>query len=297
MELKEAVLLLAFNRPNVTIKVFEAIRKAKPPRLYVAVDGPRPDREGEAERVAEVREVITSVDWSCQVKTLIRGRNLGCKIAVSEAITWFFEQEDQGIILEDDCLPSESFFTFCQDKLNRHRDDHEVWMVCGFNPKHPGENSSHAFLSQNPSVWGWACWRDRWMRYDIDLSFWTKDTLIGLNLSAPKYVHRYYRNSFNDTKSGRIDTWDYQLTCLILVNNGFVIKPYANLISNIGVSGTHAVTRDQNHFVPLGTYTSKGDVTVCLDLSEDLWFYKTRLKPSMWTLPARALRKIKRLIA
>ena len=100
-----AVLFLVFNRPDTTAQVFEAIRKAKPSRLYVAADGPRSAREGEAERVAKVREISTAVDWPCVLHTLFRNENLGCKYAVSDAISWFFRHEDKGIILEDDCLP------------------------------------------------------------------------------------------------------------------------------------------------------------------------------------------------
>ena len=113
--LQTAVLFLVFNRPDTTAQVFEAIRQAKPPRLYVAADGPRVNREGEAERVARVREIATAVDWPCEVKTLFREENLGCKYAVSGGITWFFEHEEQGIILEDDCLPSQSFFWFLRN--------------------------------------------------------------------------------------------------------------------------------------------------------------------------------------
>ena len=111
-ELKTAVLFLVFNRPDTTRQVFEAIRQAKPPRLYVAADGPREGKLGEVERVKEVRTIATAVDWPCEVKTLFRDKNLGCKKGVSSAITWFFEQEKQGIILEDDCLPHLDFFSF-----------------------------------------------------------------------------------------------------------------------------------------------------------------------------------------
>ena len=109
--LETAVLFLVFNRLDTTKQVFEAIRKAKPPRLYIAADGPRESKEGEAEKVKAVREyVMSNINWDCEVKTLFRDKNLGCKYAVSGAIDWFFENEEMGIILEDDCLPSQSFF-------------------------------------------------------------------------------------------------------------------------------------------------------------------------------------------
>lgn len=124
--LKTAVLFLVFNRPDTTARVFEAIRQAKPPRLYVAADGPRANREGEVKKCAKVREIATAVDWPCEVKALFREKNFGCKYAVSGGITWFFEHEEQGIILEDDCLPHLDFFTFCESLLDRYADDERV---------------------------------------------------------------------------------------------------------------------------------------------------------------------------
>ncbi|NCU31470.1 MAG: nucleotide-diphospho-sugar transferase [Candidatus Moranbacteria bacterium] len=294
--LKTAVLFLVFNRPDTTARVFEAIRQAKPPRLYVAADGPREGREGEAERVAKVREIATSVDWPCEVNTLFRELNLGCKVAVSGAITWFFEHEEQGIILEDDCLPSSSFFGFCESMLERFREDKSIWMINGFNPRYPSASSSKCFLSQNPSVWGWASWRDRWARYDVGLFSWNPKIKLGLHDRVPKYVHRYYKKVFQNTQKGLIDTWDYQLTSLILINNGFVIKPYANLISNIGIIGTHAGKKDLNHFVGLGKFSNEHDPDCTFELGQDLWFYRTRIKKSILSYPLRILKKIKNII-
>ncbi len=118
--LKTAVLFLVFNRPDTTAQVFDAIRKARPPRLYVAADGPRANREGEAEKVAKVREIATAVDWPCEVRTLFRDANLGCKRAVSGALDWFFGEEEAGMVLEDDCLPHPDFFRFCDALLERY---------------------------------------------------------------------------------------------------------------------------------------------------------------------------------
>ena len=132
--LNTAVLFLIFNRLDTTKQVFEAIRQAKPPRLYIAADGARSSREGEAEKVQAVREyIIQNIDWECEVKTLFREQNLGCKYAVSGAIDWFFENEEMGIILEDDCLPSQSFFWFCEELLERYKDDMRVWHIGGSN--------------------------------------------------------------------------------------------------------------------------------------------------------------------
>ena len=131
--LKTAVLFLVFNRPDTTTEVFEKVRQAKPQRLYIAGDGPREGREGEKEKVTKAREIATKVDWPCNVKTLFRDKNLGCKKGVSSAITWFFEQEEQGIILEDDCVPHLDFFTFCENLLDRYAEDERVSAITGNN--------------------------------------------------------------------------------------------------------------------------------------------------------------------
>jgi hypothetical protein len=283
-ELKTAVLFLVFNRPDTTKQVFEAIRQAKPPRLYVAVDAPREGKLGEAERVEQVRTIATAVDWPCEVKTLFRDKNLGCKYAVSSAITWFFEQEEQGIIMEDDCLPSQSFFKFCDIMLDKYRENKSVWMINGFNPRHPGISSSEYFMSQNPSVWGWATWRDRWVHYAVDIDYDKKELYRSTGLKLPDYVIRAYDKAFYDTSSGKIDTWDYQLSFLILKSNGYVIKSFANLISNIGVYGTHSKILKPNHNVPIGSINFEKLIrlTPNLALNEDLWFYQKNFKENLF---------------
>ncbi len=128
--LRMPILFLVYKRPDTTRQVFEAIRKARPPRLYVAADGPKPDVPGEAEKVRQVRDIVLEgVDWDCEVKTLFRDKNLGCKYGVSGGINWFFDHEEMGIILEDDTLPSQSFFWFCEELLERYREDERVMCI------------------------------------------------------------------------------------------------------------------------------------------------------------------------
>lgn len=162
--LDTAVLFLVYKRPDTTKRVFEVIRRARPSRLYIAGDGPRSEEDGETEKVQEARRIATSVDWGCEVKTLFRDENLGCKKAVNDAISWFFEYEDAGIILEDDILPSASFFPFMQTMLEMYKKDSRVMMVTGYNIKNqwkPIENSCY-FFSMLGGIWGWASWRRAW---------------------------------------------------------------------------------------------------------------------------------------
>jgi hypothetical protein len=236
--LNTPVLFLVFNRPDTTKLVFEAIRRAKPPRLYVAADGPREGRKGESERVAEVRMIATSVDWPCEVRALFRDKNLGCKYAVSGAITWFFEHEEQGIILEDDCLPSLKFFPFCEELLNRYRRDQRVGMISGtmFGDSRPKHLKSGYGYSRYPQIWGWATWRSAWLGYDAEVVNWpgfkSQDGFRaqGVEPSWRRHLIRCIDAVYN----GRIDTWDYQWTFHCISQGMLCVFPATNLIWNIG---------------------------------------------------------------
>jgi len=235
--LQTAVLFLVFNRPDTTAQVFEAIRKAKPPRLYVAADGPRANRDGEAERVARVREIATAVDWPCEVKTLFREENLGCKYAVSGGITWFFEQEEQGIVLEDDCLPSQSFFWFCEELLNRYQNDFRIWHISGnnFYPKTELPIESYTYGGIFGSIWGWASWRSRWSEYDVEMTMFEEaleKQLLQSAYGGGSTVLSRLRD-FWAIRHG-LDTWDYQWVFCRWINSGMTIIPAVNMVLNLG---------------------------------------------------------------
>jgi len=282
-QLQTAVLFLVFNRPDTTRQVFEAIRQAKPSRLYVAADGPRQGREGEAECIEKVRQIATAVDWPCEVKTLFRVSNLGCKIAISSAIDWFFKNEEQGIILEDDCLPNHDFFLFCEEMLARYRLDSSIGMVAGFNPQGPGLASNEYFASKNSSIWGWASWRDRWTNYDVDMAEWRlPETKKQIRKELTLKTYLYYKRCFDLVEKNSLNTWDYQWAFCLIYKKYNTIKPFANLIKNIGTVGTHAVTEDLNHNVAHGNIAhaqlvrndNAGNI-------QDKWFFKTRLPSTL----------------
>jgi hypothetical protein len=247
--LNTAVLFLVFNRPDTTKRVFDAIRQAKPPRLYVAADGPRDDKNGEFDRVDKVRNYVrNNIDWPCEVKTLFRECNLGCKHAVSDAITWFFKQERQGIILEDDCLPSQSFFWFCEELLGKYQKDLRVWHISGDNfqgGRRYGRGSY--YFSKYNHVWGWASWADRWENYDAELKdFEHTSALRILESTFPRNENasKYWGSVFSHVANGLIDTWDYQWTYTVWKNSGLSILPNLNLITNIGFGSDATHTTD-----------------------------------------------------
>ncbi len=248
--LQTAVLFLVFNRPDPTRQVFEAIRSAKPPRLYVAADGPRADRKGETERVDQVRKIATAVDWPCEVKILFRQENLGCKKAVSEGIDWFFQYEQSGIILEDDCLPVQSFFWFCEKMLNLYSSDSRIFMISGTNYLLDirKEVCAEFIFSRHFSIWGWATWRRAWKSYEVNIEkYESKDhEYIVLN----RLDKKFYEDMIKVSIIGDVDTWDYQWVLNCCFNYGLSVTPSVNLISNIGIEGAHANEKSINNFLP-----------------------------------------------
>jgi hypothetical protein len=226
------ILLMVFNRPDETKLVFNAIKKVQPKKLYIASDGPRKHVEGEIERCNQVKDIIKCIDWNCEVKTLFREENLGCKYAVSSAINWFFENETKGIILEDDTLPSNSFFHFCTELLNKFENDTRVMRISGFNPLSDQYSYNYDyFFSYYSFMWGWATWKRVWLYNDVEMLNWEnakKNNIIN------SYPFDKDRNAcFQDAING-LDTWDYQFDFAILCQNGLQIVPTKSLVQNIG---------------------------------------------------------------
>jgi hypothetical protein len=249
---RSAVLFLVFNRPDTATQVFACIRQARPPRLYVAADGPRSNKAGEAEKCRATRAIIEQVDWPCQVKTLFRETNLGCKEAVSSAIDWFFGQEEEGIVLEDDCLPAPDFFSYCDTLLERYRADSRIRHIGGCNlqfGRHRGAASY--YFSRLTHVWGWASWRRSWQHYDKNLSSYTADDIGDAlqNIFDDELIVDRWRYIVAELSANRIDTWDYQLSVTNMLHNGLCIIPNTNLITNIGfgADATHTTESGNRH--------------------------------------------------
>ena len=236
--LSEAVLFIIFNRPDTTTKVFESIRSARPPRLYIAADGPRNDIE--REKCASTRKIVANIDWPCEVFHLFREENLGCRYAVSSAIDWFFENEEEGIILEDDCLPHPDFFRFCETLLDKYRDDSQIMHIGGSNFQLGKKRGAGSFyLSRYAHIWGWASWRRAWEKYDVDINDFEKFKRKGIIREIFKsfLMRKYWLYILNRVYKKRIDTWDFQWTYAVFKNNSYAIIPNSNMISNIGFGG------------------------------------------------------------
>ena len=238
--LKTPVLFLIFNRPDTTQQVFNEIRKAQPTQLFVAADGPRKDRPDDVDNCKKAREIIQQVDWECEVLTLFRNENLGCKHGVSSAINWFFSQVDEGIILEDDCVPDQSFFPFCQKMLEKYRDDERIMMITGTNFLFLNyEMPETYFFSKYYQIWGWATWKRAWQLYDIKMQNWPqyRDFAQLDWIYSDKRLITWYHIMLQQAYENNIDTWDIQWWYSCIFQNGLCIVPKYNLISNIGDFG------------------------------------------------------------
>jgi hypothetical protein len=247
--LKTPVALIIFNRPDTTAKVFEAIRQAKPPLLLVIADGARTAKEGEAEKCAVTRAIIDGVDWDCEVRTNYSDVNLGCKRRVSSGIDWVFEQVEEAIILEDDCLPHPSFFDYCDELLDKYRYDTRIMSISGDNFQFGRQRTSDSYyFSQYNHIWGWATWRRAWKHYDVNVQLWNTVRDGGWldDILNDASVVEVWQKNFQDVHDGKVDTWDYQWVFACWVQSGLTILPNVNLISNIGfgVEATHTRSAD-----------------------------------------------------
>ena len=239
------ILLIIFKRLDTTKKVFEKIRKIQPQKLYIAADAARQEFPDEQKACEHVRKyVLDSIDWDCDVKTLFRSENLGCGRAVSTAVTWLFQNEDQGIILEDDCVPSLSFFPYVENLLDRYKNDKRVWQISGHNTMgiNPQKNGWSYSFTAIEACWGWATWKNRWENFAYDISHENKSVLKKNPYFKKKYRRDYWFPLFNGMSSEVRDIWDYQWTYRILLNNGFCAIPSFNLIENVGFG------EDSTHF-------------------------------------------------
>ncbi len=261
---KNPILFLIFNRPDTTEKVFKKIKLAKPSKLYLAADGPRKNKENEAELCAKTREIVSVIDWKCEVKTLFRTENLGCKYAVSSAINWFFENENQGIILEDDCLPHQDFFRFCDEMLHYYKDDKRIRHIGGSNFQMGNKRGEASYyFSKLSHVWGWATWKRAWNDYDVELKNYKNNNAETLfkNVFNDFHLEKDWNLIFNQLIENKIDTWDYQWSITNFFSNGVSVIPTVNLISNIGFNENATHTTTSNAHANLEVFPLDAEIT------------------------------------
>ncbi len=236
--MRTPVALIIFNRPDCTARVLEAIARAKPAKLFVIADGPRPARSDDAEKCAATRALVERIDWECEVVRDFSDINLGCKMRPVTGINRVFEMVEDAILLEDDCLPDPSFFPFCEELLERYRDDERVMMIGGVNFLGQWRRPRQSYyFSRFGGTWGWATWRRAWRLFDHEMKRWpavVEDRILEQMFPDPRHV-AFWKEIFTRIHEGQLtDAWDYQWLLDCWIHSGYRIFPEVNLISNIG---------------------------------------------------------------
>jgi hypothetical protein len=241
------ILFIVFNRPSETREVFNKICQIKPQFLYIVADGPRPHKETDKAKCAEVRSIVSNINWECEVQYLFREENLGCGKSVSNGITWFFSQVEEGIILEDDCVPDSSFFNYCSILLEYYRHDERIMHIGGLNHQNGIKRTEYSYyFSSWVHIWGWASWRRAWEKFEYKIH----GTSYKLFLK-PEF-RKLYQLSFREMlhwwicfeRTAELNAWGYQWIYTVLKSGGLAIVPEKNLIKNIGFTedATHTTT-------------------------------------------------------
>ncbi len=255
---KVPILILLFNRPDTTQEVFDQVKKMRPLKLFIAADGARENVKGEKERCEEAKKIVNQIDWPCEVKTLFQDKNLGMLYGPAKAIDWFFENVEEGIILEHDCVPSPSFFTFVENLLEKYRDDERVMHISGNNFQEGrvvGDGSY--YFSKFNHVWGWATWRRAWKHFDAEMKNYnlSKKNNSIRGVWPEKNKAKVFGKIFDNIMNSKLVAWDYVWTYSLWMQGGLAILPNVNLVSNIG-------------YGPLATHTNKKDALMCLETGE-----------------------------
>lgn len=248
-ELRTPVALVIFNRPECTARVFRAIAAARPRRLYVIADGPRGDHPEDERLVAEARAVIDRVDWPCELRTCYSDDNLNCHRRIASGLDWLFANEPEAIILEDDCLPDPTFFPYCEQLLERYRDDERVQMISGSTGAAVRDATYSYRFSKCYSVWGWATWARAWTHYDPKMRGWPemrRTRWLEDHLGDRKRA-MLARNWFDGAHAGSIRQWDFQWLFSGWLRNAVAVSPGVNLVTNIGFGAGATHMHDANH--------------------------------------------------
>ena len=246
---KTPILFLIFNRPENTLEVFNEIKRIKPAKLYISADGPRLNNKEDLKKCELTKKIFDTIDWNCEVKTNFREVNFGCKLAVSSGISWFFEHEEMGIILEDDCLPNRSFFIFCEIMLHKYQNDTRIMHIGGTNFQlYKKKLEKSYYFSKLIHVWGWATWKRAWDLYDIEMNnleeFKNEEIIKSIFSNAKD--QNYWIDTLVNVKKNKIDTWDFMWVFSVWKNNGLSIIPHRNLIKNIGFGPDATHTTKEN---------------------------------------------------
>ncbi|MFA6200191.1 MAG: nucleotide-diphospho-sugar transferase [Bacteroidales bacterium] len=249
MQFTTPILVIIFNRPNLVQGLFNELKKQKPKQLFVFCDGARKDKLGEIELLQQSKSIFeTQIDWNCDLNTNYLEDNKGAGRAIASAIKWFFENVDQGIILEEDCLPHQDFFPYCEELLQRYKEDKRVIFIGGNNFQKRKVSQYSYYFSSYPHIWGWAAWKKTIEGYSFDIDDISKKEIrqILKRYFDSWHEREYWYDRFKLVKNNRINSWDYQLMFNIWRKNGVAIIPVVNLVKNVGFDKNSIHCKNKN---------------------------------------------------
>jgi len=300
MKLRAPVVFIVFNRPETTRVVFERIRDASPSKLLVIADGPRDEVDGEKDKCEQVRAVIDGVDWPCEVMTNYSDVNMGCRMRVVSGLNWVFSEVEEAIIIEDDCLPDYTFFRFCDDLLERYRNDERIMSIGGNCSRYGGGGEKYSYyFSRYPHIWGWATWRRAWAHYDMNMALWPEIRDSGLlnGMFCNKRIRDYRIGVFDKAYSGELDAWSPAWVFACWLHGALGILPNKNLVSNIGFG------EDATHTTGKNRTTANGTVPLTFPLSHPPYMLRDSMadmltEKKMFCLPLYKIlnQKIKKIV-
>lgn len=297
MSFSTPIALLIFNRPKLTNILFEKIAQIQPQKLLVVADGPRSSEE--AKKCEECRAIIDKIDWKCEVLTNFSDVNLGCKKRVSSGLDWVFSEVEEAIILEDDCIPVPSFFSFCQTLLEYYRHDERIMVISGDNFVENESDSSYRFSKYN-HIWGWASWRRAWKYYDVEMKSWPEYKQGNFIASVCEHPaeQKYWTDIFDSVFAGSVNSWAYQWTYTCWSQSGLSVLPNSNLISNIGVGSDATHTKSESSLLKMPTadiWDIKHPSFMVRDINADYYTFEHYYGDKLMKNHHRLLAKFKKI--
>jgi hypothetical protein len=301
-QLQTPIALIIFNRPHTTKVVMDAIRQMRPPKFFIIADGPRPDKPGEAEKCEQARAIAQQVDWDCEVFMNFSDKNLGCGYRPSSGISWVFEQVEEAIIIEDDCLPDPSFFRYCEENLERYRHDERIMAICGLNVQFGNNPVPYSYyFSLYGHCWGWASWRRAWQYFDYDLKLWPEIRDRGklIDIFGNPYAVKVWTHALDLTYNKGLDCWDFQWMFAMWIQGAYAILPHHNLITYLGYTeGATHTTSEESCYQQLTTkpltFPLQHPPYLVRHVAADVYTENTYFdyQPSLWKRANRKVRKV-----
>ena len=240
MNINSPILYCCYNRPNNVKKSLHILRKIKAKNIYIVCDGPK-KKSSDYKNCTRVKDIINKTVFRTKPILRFRKKNLGCKYSISDAINWFFKNEKSGIILEDDLIPSEDFFKFCDYGLKKYERNKRIGMISGTNYIGFKDTSNKYFFSKHYIIWGWATWRNAWKKYDVEMKDWSKQKIKNrIKKQHTSQEYKFLNEKFGQLTNEYKDTWDIQWYFTCVKNKWLTITPETNLVTNIGIRGTHS---------------------------------------------------------